>query len=116
MRKKNNATKLALILLGSATVVAGVTALLYYNDDVRHRVEGVVNREKAKYFVKHKLHGSSDLVDAVDNLSDQEINTIVKLASGAGNLKDKTSDAFSNIMDKAKDMTSEVTDRVSDYF
>lgn len=116
MSKKGNNVSLGLVLLGSVAAVAGIAAMMYYNDDVRHRVEGVVNRERAKLFVKHKLNGSDSLVNAVDNLSDSEVNTIVKLASGAGNVKDQASDAFSSIMDRAKDMSSDVTDRVQEYF
>lgn len=116
MRKNKHNTSLGLILLGSAAAVAGIAAVMYYNDDVRHRVEGVVNRERAKLFVKHKLNGSDTLVNAVDNLSDTEVNTIVKLASGAGDVKDQATDAFSSIMKRAKEASSSVTDKVHDYF
>lgn len=116
MSKKGNNVSLGLLLLGSAAAVAGIAAVMYYNDDVRHRVEGVVNRERAKLFVKHKLNGSDSLVNAVDNLSDAEVNTIVKLASGAGNVKDQAADAFSTILNRAKEVSSDVTDRVQDYF
>lgn len=116
MKKKNNNLSLGLILLGSAVAVAGIAAILYVNDDMRHRVEGVVNRERAKLFVKHKLNGSDALVNAVDNLSDAEVNTIVKLASGASDVKDQASDAFTSIMKRAKDISSDVTDKVQDYF
>lgn len=112
----NKGAKLALVLLGSAAAVAGITALLYYNDDARRRVEGVINRERAKLFVRYKLNGSKELVNAVDNLSDQEVNTIVKLASSAGDVKEKATDAFSNIMKRAKDVKSDVSDTVHDYF
>lgn len=120
MTKRNGSSKLALILLGSAAAVASIAALLYFNEDARERVEGVVNRERAKHFVRHNLAGSDTLIDAVDHLSDAEVNTIVKLAantkSASKTAKDKTTDAFDTIVNRAKEVGSDVTDAVKDYF
>ncbi|MGO4939360.1 hypothetical protein ACTQ45_04960 [Fundicoccus sp. Sow4_D5] len=107
---------IATVLLGSAATVAGLAAYVYMNDSAREKVEGIINREKAKSFVKHTLNGSDALVSAVDNLDDAEINTLMKFANQAGSLKDKTGDAFSEIIDRAKKVTSDATSKVSDYF
>ncbi|MGO4937367.1 hypothetical protein ACTQ54_07065 [Fundicoccus sp. Sow4_H7] len=104
------------ILLGSAVVVAGVSLYLYFDETAREKVEGVVNRERAKMFVRHRLNGSDAMVNAVDHLSDTEINTLMKVMNSTSNVKDKATDAFSDIMDKAKEVTSDVTHKVTDLF
>lgn len=113
MNKKGH---IATVLLGSAVTVAGLAAFVYLNDSAREKVEGMINREKAKSFVKHTLNGSEALVSAVDHLDDTEINTLMKFAGQAGNLKDKTGDAFSEIIDRAKKVTSDASSKVADYF
>lgn len=104
------------VLLGSAVAVAGLALYVYLNDDAREKVEGVYNRERAKMFVRTKLNGSDALVSAVDDMSDTEINTLMKFASQADNLKDKAGDAFSEIMKRTKEVTSDATSKVSDFF
>ncbi len=111
-----NSNKLAGILVGSTLVIAGTALYLYFDENARNHVEGAVNREKAKFFVKHKLNGSDALVKAVDKLSDSEINTLVKLADSADNVKDQASDAISGLVDRAKDAGNQVSDKINDYF
>lgn len=119
----STATKFALVALGAAAVVGGVALYLYYDEEARERVQGVINREKAKAFVRHKLNGSDELVAAVDNLTDAEVNTLIKLSDSAQDAKDKAEslaeDASSKLSDfitHAKDKAGEVSDTVSDYF
>ena len=113
MKKRCN---VATVLLGSAAAVAGLALFVYLNDDAREKVEGVYNRERAKMFVRHKLNGSDALVSAVDEMSDSEINTLMKFAGSADSLKDKAGDAFSEIMKRTKHFTSDATHKVTDYF
>lgn len=108
--------KVGLIFLGATLAVAGVALYLYIDDNAREAVEGKINREKAKFYVRHNLNGSDALVKAVDSLSDSEINTIVKLADKAGNAASSAESALSSLVEKAKEATSEVTERVADYF
>lgn len=115
-KKCSENSKLAVVLLASAACVAGLAAFLYYNEDARETVEGMVNREKAKYFVRSRLNGNEALVEAVDHMSDEEVNTIMKLAGGAKKATNKTSDAFEAVINRAKDLGSDVSEVVSDYF
>ena len=110
----NRETKrnLGLFLLGSTVAVAGLALYLYLNEDARESVEGMINREKAKLFVRHHLDGSESMIDAVDHLSDSEVNTLVKLADSANQVKENVSHGFENLVDKAKNMTQ----RVGEYF
>lgn len=113
----NNDTKrgLGLFLLGSTVAAAGIALYLYLDENARHRVEGMINREKAKAFVRHRLDGNETLVKAVDNMSDAEVNHLVKLSEKAVDMKDNVSDSIQDMLEKAKTMTKDVTDRVSDY-
>lgn len=114
----NNDTKrgLGLFLLGTTVAAAGVALYLYLDENARHKVEGVINREKAKAFIRHRLEGNESLVNAVDNMSDAEVNHLVKLSEKAVDVKDNVSDSIKDMLDKAKHMTKDVSDRVSDYF
>lgn len=118
MSNNNNhiGRKIAIVAIGSALVIGGAALYLYHDDNARSRIEGVINRERAKYYVRHNLNGSDALVKAVDKLSDAEVNTLVKLANSASNVKDDAQNALSNLVDSAKDKASQVTDKVADYF
>lgn len=113
---KDAKRSLGLFLLGTTVAAAGISLYLYLDDNARQRVEGAINREKAKLFVRHRFEGNETLVDAVDNMSDQEVTELVKLSEKAGDVKDNVSDSISDMLHKAKDVTKDVTDRVSDYF
>lgn len=116
MNKNNTGRTVGLVLLGAAAAVAGTAAYLYFSDEAREKVEGVINREKAKFYVKHKLNGSDALVNAVDNLSDAEINTLVNLADTASDAANTASDGLSSLVESAKDKTNKATEKVSDFF
>ncbi len=107
---------LAKVLLGSAVTVAGLALYLYLDESARARVEALINREKVKYFVKHRLNAPAALVDAVDHLSDSDVNRLVRLSNEADAVKDSTHDALDNFIKQAKHATHQVTDKVSDMF
>lgn len=108
---KNNVGR---FLLGTAVVVAGLSLYIYFDENARATVEGIVNREKAKAFIKHNVKGSERLLKAIDKLSDNEINTVMKLIDETEKVTDKAEDAFNQFADKAKDVTSNVVERAVD--
>lgn len=112
----NTGRTVGLVLLGATLAVAGTAAYLYFSDEARERVEGLINREKAKFYVKHKLNGSEALVNAVDNLSNAEINTLVNLADSANEATNAAQDKLSSFIDSAKEKTQDATDKVADFF
>lgn len=113
MSKNNGVGK---FLLGTAAVaaVAGLAIYAMVDDDTRNHVQGVVNREKAKAYVKHKLNGSDRLVAIVDELSDAEINSLMKFADTSSDATSKVSDGFNEIMKRAKEVANAAGDKVQE--
>lgn len=118
--------RLGRFALGVTAVVAGVSLYLYFDENARNKVEAVVNREKAKAFVRQNLKGSPALLKAIDELSDAEMSTVMNLideASGAvSDVADKASDSveqagdtLNQIADRAVDMGKDLVNRVSDF-
>ncbi|AXY24571.1 hypothetical protein CL176_00195 [Suicoccus acidiformans] len=114
--KRRTKRNIGLAVLGSTIAVAGVALYIYFDETAREKVQGAVNRERAKMYVRHRLNGSEALVKAVDNLSNEEINTLARLADSAVEAKDTVSDTLDSLVDKAKNATETVTDRVGDFF
>lgn len=108
---KNNSS-VGRILLGSALAVAGLAAFVYFSDDAREKVEGTVNRERAKYLVRNKMNAPQAFVDAVDNLSDSEVTTLMRSLDKAGDAGENILDTVSDAVDKSRDLL----ERVADYF
>lgn len=113
---KETKRTVGLVLLGSAVAIAGISLYLYFDKDARQSIESMINREKAKLFVKHHLNGSEDMVKAVDKLSDKEVNILVKLSESANKFKDDVTGGLDNVVKKARNMSDHLGERVSNYF
>lgn len=108
MSKKRLDDSTVSILLGvGAAVVIGVVTFLCTSDDAKKKAKTVVNRQKAKYYVKDKLNGNAKATKVVNKLSDDEVNallgTVDKVKDLEGKLSDVTSDFTDFVQDKTKD-------------
>ncbi|MBR7928090.1 hypothetical protein KBI51_07850 [Aerococcaceae bacterium zg-ZUI334] len=107
------------VLLGAAVAVAGVSLYLYIDENARTKVESILNREKAKSFIRQNLKGSQGLIDAIDKLSDTELNTVMKLMDETEKTANKVAGQVGSVMnqvvDRAKELGTDVADRVSDW-
>ncbi|WP_124057792.1 hypothetical protein [Vaginisenegalia massiliensis] len=92
------------LLIGSALTIAGVALYVHCDGNARNKVQGLVNRERAKALVQHKLKADDDIVEAVDDLSDNEVSLLMKFIDGSN-----------RVMDKASEFLDDVTDRVEDF-
>ncbi|MBD3949028.1 hypothetical protein I4Q36_00390 [Tuanshanicoccus lijuaniae] len=111
--------RLGRVLLGAAVAVAGVSLYLYIDENARTKVESVINREKAKAFIRQNLKGSQNLIDAIDKLTDTELNSVMKLMNEtektANKVADQAGSAVNQFVDRAKEFGNDVADKVSDF-
>lgn len=117
MRREDERKRLVgAIIAGSAVaVIAGLALYTYLDEDMRERVTGVVNREKVKAYVKHNIKDSSHLVDMVDDLSDTEINTLMKIVDKSSNVGKNVSEGFNTLVDRTKEIALNATQKVNDF-
>ena len=106
-------------VLAGAAAIAGI-AYLTLNEDARESAVALANRERAKYYVRHRLNGSDALIQAIDTLPDREINAILavadKASKGFDNVQRKGSDAFNAILDRAEEVGDDVSGAVNELF
>lgn len=114
--RKNRGISIGAIIIGSAALatVVGVALYAYLDEDTRQHVQGVVNREKVKAYVRHQLKGSDKLVSMVDELSDNEVNTLVGLANKTNEAGNRMSEGFNEIIKRAKEVANDASDKVQD--
>lgn len=113
--KNNTKCHIGLLLISSAAVVAGTALYLYFDENARENFEGMINREKAKMFVRHHLNGSKAMIQTVEKLSDKEVNTIVKLADSVDDIKENVGSTFDDWMESARKASHYVVDYVQDH-
>lgn len=106
MTKIDDTTRNILIGVGTAVAV-GALAFLFTSEEAQTKTKAVVNRQKAKYYVKDKLNGNEKATQVVKNLSDEEVNTLLGTVDKVKDLEDKLSDVTSDfknfVSDKTKD-------------
>jgi len=103
----NNRTKGILVGVGAAIAV-GLTAYFLSSDDAQEKTEAMMNRHKAKSFVKDKLHGNKKAMSVVDQLSDEEVNHLLSTVNRVSDLEGKISD----YSDQLKSVSTDFKDMV----
>lgn len=102
----DNRTRNILIGVGTAFAI-GVTAYFLSSDNAQQKTEAMMNRHKAKAFVKDKLKGNKKALSVVDQLSDGEINHLLSTVDRVSDLEGKISDysdQLKNVSTDFKDM------------
>lgn len=103
-----NTTRNVWIGIGAAVAVGAAFALT--SDRTLEKVENMINRNKAKCFVKDKLHGNKKAMKVVNNLSDDEIRNLLNVVDKVTNLRGN----ISNYSDQLKEAMTEFKDLLSD--
>lgn len=104
-------SKLKNVLLGAGTIAAlGVVTYFISSDAAQEKVEAMVNRQKAKHFVKDTLKGNKRAMSVIDKLSDDEIAHLLGTVDKVGDLEDRLSD----YSDQLKNVTSDVKNMFMD--
>lgn len=106
MGKMDDTTKSVLIGVGAAVAV-GVLTFLFTSDDAKSKTKSVVNRQKAKYYVKDKLNGNSKASKVVEKMTDKEVNALLGTVDKVKDLEDKLSDVTSDFKDFVQDKTKD---------
>lgn len=98
------------ILLGVGAAVAIGAAYMVTSDRAMEKAESMINRKRAKYFVKDKLHGNEKAMKVVENLSDDEVINLLNVVDKVSNLRGSVNDYTHQL----KDATMEFTELLSD--
>lgn len=102
------------LVIASAVTVAGAALYVYLDDTARTKVQGLVNRERAKAMVKDKLKGNDELIESVDDLSDDEVNLLMKFIDGSHAAMDKATDFLEDASDRAQNFKEDLMDKTED--
>lgn len=106
-KQKLDDTTVSILLGVGAAVALGVVTFLFTSDDAKKKAKTVVNRQKAKYYVKDKFNGNAKASKVVDKLSDDEVNTLLGTVDKVKDLEDKLSDVTSDFKDFVQDKTKD---------
>lgn len=101
----DNKTRNIVLGLGTAVAVGAVTYLIS-SDAAQDKLEAVINRQRAKHFVKDTLKGNKKAMSVIDNLSDAEISNLLKTVDKVDSLQEKVGD----YSDQIKDVTTDLKD------
>lgn len=105
-------------IVGVGTIAAlGVVTYLLSSDDAQEKLEAMINRQRAKHFVRDTLKGNKKAMSVIDNLSDHEITHLLNTVDKVGDMEDKLtdySDQLKNITTDVKDMFFDKTNMLKD--
>jgi hypothetical protein len=113
------------LLIGLSATVAIGAVILSSSDKTMAKIESIINRQKAKSFVKDKLNGNEKALNVVEKLSDEEVvnllNVVDKVSDLKGqvgtytdHLKDATNEFKEMFMDKKENATDKAGNFVDD--
>lgn len=107
--------KIQNVLLGAGAAIA-ITAITVYlaSDEVQEKTNATVNRMRAKQFVRRNLNGNEKATQAIDNMSDSDINSLLETVDKYESIKDEFAQYGDKISDKAKDVYENTKANVND--
>ena len=89
-------------LLGA--LVIGVITYLVSSEAAQEKVETVINRQRAKHFVKDKLKGNQRALDKIDKMSNSEINSLLNNVDKMSDLESKLEDYSDELKNATKNL------------
>lgn len=109
----NSRTKGILVGVGSALAI-GALAYFLTSDDAQEKTEALINRHRAKAFVKDKLKGNKKALSVVDKLSDEEVNQLLSTVDRVSDLEGKISDYSHQLKDVSTDFKDMLMDKTGE--
>lgn len=95
----------------SIAAVAGISAAVMASGKVIEKLHHTSNRCKARKFVEKKFGGNEKVMDIVDKLSDEDLESVMNVAGKLKQSKEKIHDYG----DSVKDTTSDLKDKLVGY-
>lgn len=109
-----NSKKAFIIGLAASAAVAAIAAAMAYEEEAVDRIGAFLNRQRVRTYVKNKFKGNRKVMEAVDSLSDKEIDTLLRILDRTGDWKEAALEVFTDLRDKATDYKDTVVDNVED--
>lgn len=96
--------------------VAGVATAAVVSDKLVTKIRYVSNRFKVKKFVADKFDGNESLLSVVDELSDQDIDNVMKVLKKVKLGKKQVSVYGENVKEATENVKDKLQDFVSNVF
>ncbi|MGP6140691.1 MULTISPECIES: hypothetical protein [unclassified Jeotgalibaca] len=103
--KNSNSKKAFLIGLAATAAITAVATILMNEEETVDRVGAYLNRQR----LKSKFKGNHRVMNVVETLSDNEIETLLSVFDRTGSWKDTIFDTFDDLRDKAVDYKDHVS-------
>lgn len=107
-------TKIAISL--SVAAVAGIAATTIASGKILEKVHYASNRCKARKFVENKFGGNQKIMDLVDRLSDEDLESIITVSGKIKNGKRKVKVYGQNFKGSQKDLKNKLSSYLSAAF
>ena len=98
-----NTSKKISIGLGIAAIT-GVSVAVLASEKISKKIYHVSNRCKAKKVVNDKFNGNEKLLNIVDDLSDDELDSILNVLKKVKNSREKIADYGESVKDSAENV------------
>jgi gas vesicle protein len=95
----------------SVAAVASVSVAVMASEKLIKKMAHATNRHKVKKFVNDKFDGNEKLMTVVDDLSDEELDSVMNIL---GKVKDSRQ-VLANYGEKVKDNTESMKDRLFSF-
>lgn len=109
-----NSKKAFIVGLAATAAVAAIAAAMAYEEEAVDRIGSFLNRQRVRTYVKTKFKGNRKALDAVDALSDREIDTLLHILDRTGDWKEAALEVFTDLRDKATDYKDDVVDTIEE--
>lgn len=104
------------VLLGlSVTAIVGTTMAVVVSEKVIKTIKETQNRHKVKKFVNDKLDSNEKLLNIVDDLSDDEIESVVGILSKVKDSRNKISVTGKNVREVTEDVKERLVNFVESF-
>lgn len=99
----------------SIAAVAGIATAVILSDKIVQKARYASNRCKARRFVESKFGGNEKVMDIVDSLSDEDLQSVVKVATKLKGSKKKMQRYGDSFKGTTKDLKEKLLQYLADF-